>query len=111
MVCDISLHIFSQHVRLAGSANEEMCGTFILHMKEMVHKQLRSEKVKGRDYLENVGEDGRILKDKAITYSFLDCYRINKNTSILSRIFNIFYSTIFPGNFHTFPFAGNTVEQ
>jgi hypothetical protein len=65
-------------------------------MKEMVHKQLRSEKVKGRDYLENVGEDGRTLKDKAIKYSFLDCYRMNKNTGMFSRIFNIFYSTIFP---------------
>jgi hypothetical protein len=37
-------------------------------MKEMVHKKLRSEKVKGRDYSEHVSEGGRMLKNKDITF-------------------------------------------
>jgi hypothetical protein len=48
------------------------------------------------DYLENVGEDGRILQDKTIKYSFLDCYRINENLGILSRTFNIIILRYFP---------------
>jgi len=48
MVCDVRLQIFAQYVGLSGSANEEMCGTCILHMTEMMHNQLWLEKVKGR---------------------------------------------------------------
>jgi len=49
MDCDVRLQIFAQYVRLSGSANEEeMCGTCILHMTEMMHNQLWLEKVKGR---------------------------------------------------------------
>ena len=111
MLCDLRLHIFAQYVTRAGYVNEEVCGRCMLHMKEMVHKQLWSDKVKGKNCLENVGGGGRTLKDKTIAYSFLECYRINENIGILWRIFNIIYSKFFPGNFQTLPFAGQTLEQ
>jgi hypothetical protein len=61
----------------------------------MVHKQFWSEKSEGKRLLGSVGGTGRILQEKAIIYFFLDCYRVNGNIGVLSRIFNIIFFYLF----------------